>query len=334
MDYARILAQAWDYTRRFKALWLFGLLATCGTYHGGMSNNFNFNLRPHGSAGIPPDLPPRMAQWFTQIDLFFRRLSDTQILLLAGAIIALALGISLVLWVLGRYGKAGVLRGALAIAEGGEPPTFDVLARETLDFAARLILADLVVLVAMFGLMLVLVPLFILLSIFTLGLGVVLMMCLLTPAALLLKLYFHLVHLVLVAEPEAGILEAFRLAWERLRERFWEWLIMGLLLGLIGFIVRLILLIPAAALIFGAVMAFMQGTAPIGWLFGGLLLLYTLLAWMVGGVLATFRLSAWALTYRELVSLPITTDEPLPPPPPPTPTPEPPEAPTPPDEED
>lgn len=325
MDYARILSQAWDYTKRFKALWLFGLLATCGTYHGGAGGS-NVNLSSHGHARLPQNLPPGIARWWAQMDLFLRHLSDTQNTLLIAAFVAFVLGLSLVVWVVGRYGKAGVLRGAFKAAADGEPPTFGDLAREALNFAARLLLADLVV-GAGFLLFMLLLPLWVIslslvFGILTLGLGVVvlliLLLCLLLPLVLLLKLYVHLVHLVLIAEPEVGIFAAFHLAWQRLLERFGEWVIMGLLLGLIGFLVGLVLSIPALALIFGAVIAFQQGLAPIGLLFGGLLLLYALLAWGVSGGLETFRLSAWALTYRELVPRPAIADA-APPPPMPSP---------------
>ncbi len=40
MDYGEVLSKAWKIAWKFKVLWIFGILASCGQSRGG---NFNFN---------------------------------------------------------------------------------------------------------------------------------------------------------------------------------------------------------------------------------------------------------------------------------------------------
>ncbi len=307
MDYAVILSQAWQIFKRYKALWPFGMLAACGLSY--TSSNLDINTPPESAPGR---LPPGMAPWLARLEHFFNRLDETQILLLMGAFFLLFVGFSLVIWALSRIGKAGVLRGTHLVAAGQTTLTWNVLWHESLSTGGRLILADLFLWLALLVISLPALLLIIVFTVITIGIGLILLTCLFLPLTLLLKLYVLLVYLELAADSNLGIRAAFGVAWRRFQAHFWHWVGMGLLLGIIGLLLRLVIVIPALLLGFGAWLAFQQGST----LFYLLLLLfipYFFIAWFAVGLIETYRLIAWTLTHRTLTApavQPTTPEEP------------------------
>src|SRR5258708_16457756 len=73
MDYGEILARAWKITWKFKVLWVFGILASCGARSGG-NCNFNSTYRSGGNgfSNSTPNLPPAVMDALNRFALLFR----------------------------------------------------------------------------------------------------------------------------------------------------------------------------------------------------------------------------------------------------------------------
>ena len=73
MDYGEVLSKSWKIPWKFKVLWIFGILASCG--HTGQSGNFNFNnsFRTNGNGvySSMPNLPPAMMDQLYRLGSLF-----------------------------------------------------------------------------------------------------------------------------------------------------------------------------------------------------------------------------------------------------------------------
>src|SRR3990172_5804178 len=101
MDYGSVLSRAWQIIWKHKALWIFGILAGCGSAGGG---NPSFSYRE--------DLPPDFQQYF-QINL-----PDWQIALIVGVVLLVVFVLIVLAIFLSTIGRIGLIRGAQQV-EGG-----------------------------------------------------------------------------------------------------------------------------------------------------------------------------------------------------------------------
>ncbi len=300
MDYAQILTQAWAYLKRYKALWPFGLLASC-------SGHFSFNLnlpqpfQPSFPTLTPPHtLPGPWRQKIWRLEAFFRHLDERQWALLAVGLTLVLLGWALTVWALNRWGVAAILRSDALTDPTAPPLPLRTTAQEGLLYAGRLLLADGVALAVGLVGMAILTALSLGLAVITLGIGLILLACLLWPAAWLLRLYLRLVQLTLTHEEEVPLLQSFGQAWEVLTHRLGEWIALGLILDLMGLVVQGAIVLPALGLGGGLAYSLFQGKTalllPLGLALGFYLLLG---AWPLQGLWKTYTLHAWALAYRQ-----------------------------------
>ena len=75
MDIGAVLSRAWEILRRHKVLWIFGILAGCGSANAGSSGS---------GANYEGEMPPGLERFFTQVP-------DWQVALLIGLIILVVL---------------------------------------------------------------------------------------------------------------------------------------------------------------------------------------------------------------------------------------------------
>ena len=63
MNYGEVLTRAWKIVWKFKVLWIFGILASCGTGSNGRSGGGGNNVSYQFSNG---ELPPQFEQFFAK----------------------------------------------------------------------------------------------------------------------------------------------------------------------------------------------------------------------------------------------------------------------------
>ena len=300
MDYARIFAQAWEYLKRFKTLWLFGMMASC------TGGGYRFNTRLPNNAPIPDfahgRIPPQFYHWQWEMERFMRHLGEERLRMLITALIAVAMGLVLLFWIFNRWGEAGVLRGSFLAGAGQERLTVGLVARDSLPYTARLIAADLLILLFLVVVLLLLTPLVLAGH----GLGLLLSFCCcLMPLVLLGLLYQRLLSLAITGEEEVGVLRAFGVAWKAFTQGFVHWLLIGVALFVIGLVIEIVLTLPLIPLGLGAFAAFFEafsGQGPIYPFlsFLALIVVYSLVVyWPLMGIWTTYRLHVWALAYGE-----------------------------------
>jgi hypothetical protein len=95
MDYSKILKRAFEITRKYRALWLFGILFAL--FGGGGGGNFNFNFPSGGDRGTGDFVPPSL-----------RQITQEMILVIVGVVACVA-----IIWILLSIILRFVSRGAL-----------------------------------------------------------------------------------------------------------------------------------------------------------------------------------------------------------------------------
>jgi hypothetical protein len=126
----------------------------------------------------------------------------------------------------------------------------------------------------------------------------------LIPLGIAITIYTLLTQIALVVE-ELDIVTAFQRAWEVLRSKLGEVAVMGLILGVGGFVAGLILAIPfflmALPLVTGLILdTDMSSIAGLSITVFGILLYLPILL-VAGGIMRTFITGSWTLTYRSLI---------------------------------
>ncbi|MFM8320050.1 MAG: hypothetical protein ACKOC5_03960 [Chloroflexota bacterium] len=138
MDYGEIFSKAWKIIWKHKILWVFGILASCGSRGGGGGGggNYNFNNNDFSNGNIPAPFR-NLPDWFNHPENF------TGLIILI--VVTLCI-ISIIALVLGVVGRAGLIRGAYhADRDENVVLSFGSLFSEGLRYFWRIFLLDLVV---------------------------------------------------------------------------------------------------------------------------------------------------------------------------------------------
>ena len=336
MDHLRIIRRAFDITRVYRALWVFGILIALATSRGGGGNGGGGQMRGDSEAWndlfrgrFPnmPQIPPDVAN-----------------AMIAGgiALLCVALLIGVALAVL-RYVS---LTAAIRMVDSYESTGERVTVRQGFRLgwtrsAFRLWLVDLLftlvgILVVILLLLLAAAPLLLWLTqnetvgvigtVVTIG-AAFLVILLLVIAAALIGLWLQVVYRAVVLEG-LGVFDGIRRGWEIVRRRPGDVLIMGLILFGIGLAFTILmlpfgLLLAVVAgvtgglpgLLAGAIASiFAQGQVPIfiGVLIGLPIFLAVLIIPLtfISGLFEVFTSSTWTLTFRELLALETVRSEP------------------------
>lgn len=319
INLGEILTKAWEITWKFKVLWIFGILAGCGTSNG---NRFNYNSSSNGGGGGDDQLPEA-----------FRRFQDlTPEKLWPGVaeqytlmIVAVLLGFCL-LWLLfsalGVMGKVGLIQGANRADQGAESLTFGEIWTESLPYFWRTIGLGLLVGLPFFLLIVILLVglLFVGFSAFganpigsaDLGLVTVgllgllgVLLCVVGLLSLIVGLIVEQAQNALILE-DLGILESLGRGWQVFKANLLSVIVMAILLGVLNWVVGFGLALPALLIVIPAaigVAATQDAILPLA-VAGVCCLFYLPLLLVLSGILQTYIQSAWTLTYRRLTDLP------------------------------
>jgi hypothetical protein len=299
MDFGYVLKRAWAIIWKFKTLWIFGILASCGqaSTAGGSNSGYRFSAQD--------------SNLFPQFNRFFAQPDPAVIALLIGVGILFVLTVIVLAILLGTIGRIGLIRGTVEAEHGAERLTFGQLWREGLKYFWRVFGLNLLVGVVIFIAVMVILFSGIALSIATLGLFVLCLlplMCLFIPLMWAISVVIEQANVALVVE-NVGITEAIGRGWRVVRDNLGSMIVMSLVLilgvGILGgIIIGLPMLIVSAPALIGAV----NGSAAAlrsGLLISGLLfLVYLPVLLLLSGILRSYTSSAWTLTYMQLTNKP------------------------------
>lgn len=299
MDFGKVLTRAWEIIWKFKALWIFGILASCG---GNFSGNFNFSAGRRDFRNLPPNVERFFNEWARNFEQFFNERNIGLII----AIICIALLIGLLFWAIGVFGKAGLIKGAINAEVGAKSIGFRSLAGETWQLLGRALGLSLLLFLIPFTLIVLLGIGGAIFAAATIGIGLICLIplaCLLIPIFLLYVVYSETAYIALIKEG-LSVGQAFSRGWEVFRNNLGNLIGMGLILFVGGLLVGLIIAIPMIALFAPAFFGFLSKDPDAlgsGLVISVILFIIALpFLIVINGIVRAYIQSAWTLTYLQL----------------------------------
>ncbi len=312
MNYGEVLQKSWKIIWKNKILWLFGLLASCGSSSGGGGGGGGGSAGGNGnsSSGIFPGTPfQNLPPWLEDLGRTFERMVEDGTIwwVVAGIVVFILLMIAVTL-MLSAIGRAGLARGTwLADSEDGVLNLSRVW-RESRHYFWRVLLLTLLIGVGSAVLVLILIAPAILLGIATMGIGLLCMipfLCLIVPVAIAIGVLEELAVVSITGE-DKGVFESIRRSWQVIRSNLGPVVVMTLILLVGGGIARVVIGLPAILILVPIVIGLIAGSEAAmtgGFIAAGvILLIYLPIALLLSSVLQAYLGSAWALTYRRLVA--------------------------------
>jgi len=298
MNYGEVLSKAWQIIWKHKVLWIFGILAGCGSV-GGNTGSGGGNVNYRFDSG---DLPREFERFGAQVQRFFENIPAWVWLLLVIAFIILFI----IAILLTTVGKIGLIRGAVLADEGTARLSFGPLFSESLPYFWRVFLMNLLVGLGLAVIFLILLIPLIIFSVVTVGIGLICLfplICLLIPLSWFIGVVIEQSNVAIVAE-NRGIIDGLRRGWEVVTRNLGQYIVMLIILGVGGFIVALIVGIPVILLALPLVGGLAIGSE--GALQGGALLsaalfcIYLPFLFLFNGIIQAYITSAWTLTFRRV----------------------------------
>jgi len=322
MDIGEVLSRAWKIIWKYKVLWIFGILASCGQGGGGGGGGGNSGYRY--SQG-DPNVSPEIERFFFGIERFFQQIEVWQIV----GFIAIAILIFLIIWfitlILSTIGRLGLIQGTVQadtdVDADAEQLTFMALFNSGKPFFWRILGLNVLVGLAMFVLVLILVLPMIGVAALTFGIGLICLIpliCLLVPVSWGITIILEQANIAIVLE-DLDIFSGIQRGWEVFKENLGNILVMALILGIGGAFVGFIFALPLFLLVFpaafGAILGGVTDSAlPLG---GGIAVAglcfvgYLPIMIILGGILRAYIQSAWTLTYMQLTQGPLEIEDDL-----------------------
>lgn len=299
MDYGYVLKRAWEIIWKFKVLWIFGILASCGQATSSSWSNSGYRFSSQDS------------NLFPQIERFFTQPDPALIALMIGLGIFIVLALIVVFILLGTIGRVGLIRGAMKAEQGAERLPFGELWRDGLKYFWRVFGLNLLVGVAIFLAVLALFIPGVILTGLTFGLLLLCcipLMCLFIPAMWAVAVVIEQANIALVVE-NLGIIDAIKHGWQVVRNNIGNMILMSLILFLgVGLIGSIVIGLPIIIISAPAFIGAFSGTTDAlrnGLLISGLLfLVYLPVLLLLSGILRSYTSSAWTLTYLRLTAQP------------------------------
>ena len=300
-DFGDILSRAWQIIWRYKVLWIFGILASCG--RGGGGGDFGFDGSPQD---FGRDLPE-----------FLQFLQDVPpenylvvISLIVVGLVCLSLILSVVFFAIRTVGRLGLIQGTLFAEAGAESLGFMQLIDAGRPYFWRVLLLNFLIGVAALILGVVIAIPAVVIAFVTFGLGLLCLiplLLLLIPVGWFVQVIVEQANVALVVE-DLDIIGSLQKGWDVVRNNWAPAIVMGLILFIARFVVGLIIALPVLVAL-GPLFAGIIGggiSESTELIFGGVAvtllcicaLLPILLA--IGGAIESYVGSAWTLTYLRL----------------------------------
>jgi len=299
MDFGYVLKRAWEIIWKFKVLWIFGILASCGQAGSSGGSNSGYSVSAQESNVGP------------QIELFFNQLDPAAIAFLIALGILAILTLIILAILLGTIGRVGLIRGTMKAEQGAERLTFGELWRDGLAYFWRVFGLNLLIGVFIFLVILALFIPGIILTGLTFGLFILCllpMICLLIPVMWAVYVVIEQANIALVVE-NLSIMKAIGRGWEVVRNNIGNMIVMSLILILgVGLIGGAVIGLPLLIIATPAMVGLASGTTEAirnGMIISGIFFfVYLPLLLLFSGILRAYTTSAWTLTYMRLTTRP------------------------------
>lgn len=297
MDYAGLLSRAWKITWNNKILWIFGFLAGLG------SSTSNFSPRTGGPSGGPSGSSDFPGSQFLPPELS-RQFDENILIAIVLAFVCIALIVGLVFFILSVIGRGGLI-GGIRTAEDNEKVSFGEAWGYGVRYFWRMLGIQLIILlasllIASFGAISAII------GGLTFGIGLICLipiLCVLVLSLIPLSILSHFAQFGVVVE-DLGVMEAYRRAWQVLKDNFAPLLLVAIILFLIGGVAGLLLVTPFVAVVIPTIAAFAinpeDPNVALLAISGLALLCYLPIAIVLGSILQTWTTSVWTLAYRQV----------------------------------
>lgn len=293
MDFGEVLGGAWKIIWRFKILWLFGILASCG------SNGANPNPTLNYSYDYE-EVPLR-------IQAFFEQFTTAQWVALASALAIFILLLIILATFCNVIGRAGLIRGTQEADDGAERLPFGALLQHSLPFFWRLLGLALLVGFTILLIVFAATALVVTGAVLTFGLLLICLiplLCLIIPLAFFVNIVIEQSGIAIVVD-NIGVFDGLRRGWEVTRGNLGSLILMGLVLyigigGIGGFLIALPLMLTMAPLFYGLFANNSQTLHTSLIATGVCAAAYLPVLILLSGILKSYITSAWTLTYLRL----------------------------------
>lgn len=307
-NFGEVLTRAWQITRRYRVLWIFGILAGCtsgGGGGGGGGGNTGFSTGPSEF-----DVPPEIRRFVLMMEQFAAWVEDNLwIFIVIGLAVLVLIAISIFL---GTIGRIGLIKGSYQAEMGAEKLAFGELFSASLPYFWRVFGLSLLIWLAF---LLLFIPL-ILLGVITAGVALLCLLpliCLLIPVGFAVGILIEQANRAMVLE-DLGIFEGVKRSWDIARANIGPLLVMGLILFGITLVLGIVIALPIFIVVFPTIFAFAMGE---GQTFTPLYIalacicLYAPVSLVLNGIMHTFTHTAWTLTYLRLTQKPELPEAPV-----------------------
>lgn len=301
MNYAEVLKRAGQIIWKYKVLWIFGILASCGQGGGGGSGgsgSSNYNGNYDSGTDF---LPPQAQQWLNDTA---RYLSENWWII--ALLIMLLCVIFIAVMFLSTIGKIALIKGTLKAEAGAERMGFGELFSESMPYFWRVFLFSLLSGLVLFVATMILILPVIALTVVTLGLALLCMLpflCLFIPLSWAIAVILEQATIAIIVD-NTGILDGLSRGWDVVKRNPVPMIVMGLILFLGSAVVGLILAVPIFAIVLAGVLPLMlggdQGMMTVLYIALTCVCLYLPFLLVANGVIMAYVQSAWTLTYLRL----------------------------------
>ncbi len=303
MDFSKVLTRSWEIIWKFKALWIFGILASCGgNFSANFGGRFNYQVGPDEGRFLPPELE----RFFTNLERNFNQFFNERNIGWIIVIVCIAILIGLLFWALGIFGKVGLIKGVVNAESGAKSIGFRSLAGESWALLGKALGLSLLLFLIPFFAFLILGIIALALGAATMGIALICLIplfCLLVPVFLLYFVYTEMAFIALIKDG-LTVGQALSRGWEVFRSHLGNLVGMGLILFVGGILVSIIIGIPVVAIMAPAIFGMLSresGAFGNGLLITGILFLIALpFLILVSGIIRAYIQSAWTLTYMQL----------------------------------
>lgn len=317
-DIIEIFTRAGKITWKYKILWLFGMLASCGRSSGGNGGNSNSGGSDfNGDNPFSPQMLNQMERFFLRVGRWFEE--NPWIIFVAIALIILLV----IIQVFCAYvGMAGLARGVVHAENGVETLHFGELFSESLTYFWRLFGSSLLIFLPVFLFFFI----FIFVAAFSadgigseeafagfFGILMFAMCCCFFPIMIFLGVYSQVVSRSIIIE-DMGVFAALSRAWQVLIKNIIGYIVVGIILFIAAAIIGILISLPALLAVLPVLGSLISGQIN-SWqpfiLAGVILLCYSPIAWFLNGVLTTYTESVWSLMYLRITQSTINNNTPV-----------------------
>jgi len=308
-DFIEVFTRAAKITWKYKVLWIFGILASCGRSSGSSNNSSS------RSNGTPGTNSPFSQQMLNQMESFGQRMMTwfDQNPWIIYVLIGIALISIIVQIFFNLVGTAGLVRGVVHAENGAETIPFGGLFSESLGYFWRLFGAALIIWLPILVVFILAILAIVIpasrsgMDNAAVGSGMILLLfvsicCCLFPISIALNLYHFQVKRSITVE-NLGLFDSFARGWQVFSKNIIVLLIIGFVLFVAGFIIGILLALPLLMLMLPLLQAFIQGNIT-SWrpfiAVGIFALCYSPIAWFINGIVMTYTESVWTLTYLRV----------------------------------